>query len=179
MERLNKIEGVGASAANHAGKLIRISIKPEANREEVAAAVEKELQALKGGPTLLSHADLTRALQAETWRALDRIGELAAIEYRTVNLERVKAFSEQEKLDTELSTKLLRLAEREWDRLAREAEPKQGTASSGKVDWSARSAEFQKGLTKEATGLLTPDQLDRLRQELNIRVIVQQSPESK
>lgn len=179
MERLNKINGVAESAANHAGKLIRVAIKPQASREEVAAAVEKELQALKGAPTPLSGADLTKALQDETWRGLDRIGELAAIEYRTVNLERVKAFSDQEKLESELSTKLLKLAENQWDSLAKEADGKQGNVSVNNVDWSERSAEFQRALTKEATALLTPDQLDRLRQELNIRVIVHQAPASK
>lgn len=167
------------SAANHAGKLIRVSIKTGTSRERVAGAVERELLALKGTPTRLTATESTKALQDEIWRGIDRIGELTAIEYRTISLDRVRAFVEQEKLDAEASDKLQRLAENQWDRLARSAPTKRGDGHPQKTDWQDRCAQFTKAMMEETTELLSADQRDRLRQELNIRSSVRPVQEQK
>jgi hypothetical protein len=94
---------------------------------------------------------------------------LSAIEFRKLNLDRVKAFTEQEKLGKDVADKLLKFAEAEWDRLAKEAEAKEGNLPPHKADWSGRCGEFAKMVVEQAKGLLAPDQLDRLHQALTCR----------
>lgn len=145
MERLDKIDGVEASAANPTGTLIRISVNATASKEKVAEAVEKELAADNGNPTRLVAEKLTKALKEEEWRGIDRIGQLSAIEFRKLNLDRVKAFSEQEKLGKDVADRLLKLAEEEWDRLKKTAEAKEGNQPPYRTDWKGRCDQFAKG----------------------------------
>jgi hypothetical protein len=124
LERLDKIDGVEASSANHTGTLIRISVKARADGEQVAAAVQKDLTASKGNPTRLVGEELRKTLQDEEWRDITRIGQLSAIEFRKLNLDRVKAFVEKEKLDKDVADKLLKLAETEWTGWQRRLKPR-------------------------------------------------------
>jgi hypothetical protein len=141
-------------------------VKAGASREIVAEAVQKDLAANKGNATRLTAEKLRKALKDEEWRGIDRIGQLSAIEFRKLNLDRVKAFTEQEKLGKGVADKLLKLAETEWDRLAKEAEAKGGDLPPHKADWRGRCEEFAKVVVEQAKELLAADQLDRLRQAL-------------
>ena len=165
LERLDKIDGVEASAANHTGTLIRISVKPGANREKVAEAIQKDLTAGEGNPTRLAGEELAKALKEE-WRDITRIGQLSAFEFRKLNLDRVKEFTDEEKLDKGMADKLLKLAETEWDRLAKAAEARDGNLPPHRADWSGRCAEFAGVLIEQSKGLLTAEQRDRLREGL-------------
>lgn len=164
------------SAVNHTGKLIRISIKSGANRDQVAVAVERQLQTLKSTPIQVGGAELTKALQNEVWRGIDRTGELTLIEYRKVSLDRVRAFAEQEKLDANESEKMLKLAEAWWDRAARDPGIKKANVLAYDEDWSKRRDDFTKSLIEASTALLTAGQLDRLRQESNVQFMVRPVP---
>jgi hypothetical protein len=169
LERLDKIDGVEASSANHTGTLVRISVKAGANCEKVAEAVRKDLAASKGNPARLTAEKLTKALKEEEWRGLDRIGQLSAIEFRKLNLDRLKAFTEEEKLGKDVAGKLLKLAEAEWDRLAKEAQAKDGNLPPHKANWRGRCEKFAKVVIEQAKPLLTTDQLARLREALPCR----------
>lgn len=169
LERLDKIDGVEASSANHTGTLIRISVKAGASRETVEAAVQKDLTAGKGNPTRLVGEELRKALQDEEWRGIDQIGQLSAIEFRKLNLDRVKAFVEEEKLGKDVADKLLKLAETEWDRLAKAAETKEGSQPPHEADWKGRCEQFGKAVAEQAKELLAAEQLERLRQALTCR----------
>jgi hypothetical protein len=70
LARLDKVDGVEASAANFTGTLIRISVKAEANLEKVAEAVQKDLTTDKRNPVRLQRDELAKALQAEEWKAV-------------------------------------------------------------------------------------------------------------
>lgn len=168
MERLDKIDGVEASSANHTGTLIRISMKAGANPENVVAAVQQDFTTSKGNPTRLMGEELRKALKEE-WRDITRIGQLSAIEFRKLNLDRVKAFAEEEKLGKDVADKLLKLAETEWDRLAKEADAKDGNVPPHRADWSGRCSQFAKDVMKQTKGLLTADQLERLGRALTCR----------
>lgn len=169
LERLDKIDGVQASSANHTGTLIRISTKVGASREKVAAVVQEDLTGNKGKPTQIVGDGLTKALKEEEWRGIDRISQLSAIEFRKLNLDQVKAFAEEQKLGKDVADKLLKLAETEWDRLAKAADAKEGNLPPHRADWSGRCSQFAKAVLERAKGLLSADQLDRLGKALTCR----------
>lgn len=166
LERLDKIDGVEASSANHTGTLIRISMKAGASREKVASAVQDDLTGNKGNPTRIVVDGLTKALNEEEWRGIDLISQLSAIEFRKLNLDRVKGFAEAQKLGKDVADKLLKLSETEWDRLAKAADAKEGNLPPHRADWSGRCSQFAKAVMELAKGLLSADQLDRLGKAL-------------
>jgi hypothetical protein len=166
LERLDKIEGVEASAANHTGTMIRITVKAGADREQVAGAVQKDLAADKRNPTRIASDGLTKALKEEEWRDVTWIGQLSAFEFRKLNLDRVKEFANEEKLDKAVAAKLQKLAETEWDRLAKDADTREDNPPPHKADWKGRCGEFVKVVTEQSKGLLTAEQRDRLREGL-------------
>ncbi|MBX9584979.1 MAG: hypothetical protein K2X87_32135 [Gemmataceae bacterium] len=166
LERLDKIDGVEASAANHTGTMFRITVKAGAEREKVAEAVQKDLAADNRNPTRITGDGLAKALKDEEWRDITRIGQLSAAEFRKLNLDRVRAFAEGEKLDKDVADKLLKLAETEWDRLVKEADTKGGVRPPHRTDWRGRCGEFAKVLVEKSKGLLTEDQRDRLGKSL-------------
>lgn len=169
LERLDKIDGVEASAANHTGTMICITVKGGADREKVAEAVQKDLAADKRNPTRITGDGLTKALKDEEWRDIARIGQLSATEFRKLNLDRVKAFAEAEKLDKDVADKLLKLAETEWDRHVKEADTKDGVQPPHRTDWRGQCGAFAKVLVEKSKGLLTEEQRDRLGKSLTSR----------
>ena len=166
LERLDKIDGVEASAANHNGTMIRITVKAWADKEKVAEAVQKDLAAGKGNPARVTGDGLAKALKDEEWRDITRIGQLSATEFRKLNLDLVRAFAEAEKSDKDMADTLLKLAETEWDRLVKAADAKDGVQPPHRTDWPGRCREFAKVLVEKSKGLLTEDQHDRLGKSL-------------
>ena len=166
LERLDKIEGVVASSANHTGTMIRVTLKAVSEREKLAAVVEKELASGNRTPVRIRDDELQKTLKAETWREKERIRELSAIEFRKLALERVQAFSKSEKLPDYVAASLVKLAEKEWDRLAKAADVTEAKQSPDKSDWRERGNDFSKAFCEEAKRLLTGDQLNRLSQML-------------
>lgn len=166
LERLDKIDGVEVSAANHTGTMIRITVRGGADREKAAVAVQKDLAADERNPTRLTGDGLTKALKDEEWRDIARIGQLSATEFRKLNLDRVRAFTAEEKLDKDGADKRVKLAETEWDRLTKAAEAREGNLPPHKADWTGRCEEFAKVLIEQSKGRLTADQSDRLREGL-------------
>jgi hypothetical protein len=166
LERLDKIDGVGASLANYTGTMIRIAVADVSNREKVADRVSKELAS--GQPARLKGDELVTALRKEEWRELKRIGELSAIEYRTLAVDWLKAFSNAEKLDRGVTDKLLNAADEEWDRLAKAAEAKK--VPLHKTDWRERCGQLATAVTGRAKELLTPEQFERMRKAMAERL---------
>jgi hypothetical protein len=178
LERLDKIDGVEASSANGTGTRIRIAVKAGADREKVAEAVRKDLAADKRDPARMAGDELAKALKDEEWRGIDRIGQLSATEFRKLNLDRVKAFAAEEKLNEDVAGKLLELAPTVWDRLVQSAEIKEGNRPPHRTDWAGRCGEFAKVLTEQSKDLLTADQRDRLGKSLTSR-FAQRPPTAK
>ncbi len=179
LERLDKIDGVEASSANYTGTMIRITAKAGSDREKVAEAVQKDLAADKRNPTRITGDGLAKALKDEEWRGIDKIGQLSATEFRKLNLDRVRAFTVEEKLDKDVADKLLKLAETEWDRLMTEADTKEGNQPPHRTDWRGRCGEFAKVLVEKSKGLLTEDQHDRLGKSLTSRFEKLPPPDKK
>ncbi len=142
--------------------MLRVTVKTATQREQVAAVVDKELAAGNRQPVRIKRDELRMVLMAETWREKERIGELSAIEFRKLAIDRVQAFSKGEKLPDDVAGKLLTLAEREWDRLAKAADTREATQSPHKTDWRKRGREFSKAFREQAQEPLTADQLTRL-----------------
>ncbi len=166
LERLDKIEGVKASSANHTGTMLRVTVKTATEREQVAVVVEKELAAGNRKPVRIKGDELQMVLKAETWREKERLRELSAIEFRKLALERVQAFYKSEKLPDDVAANLVKLAEQEWDRLAKAAETTEAKQSPDKTDWRKRGNDFSKAFCEQAKELLTGDQMSRLSQML-------------
>ena len=156
--------GVEASSANHTGTMLRVVVRAGTDREKVAQVVEKRLADESCKPVRLQGADLEAALDRERWRTKDQVGELTAIEFRTLALDRVKDFSRAEKVVDDAAGKLLRVAEAKWDRLARQADLNEPMQLPHRIDWKRRCREFATAFTEEAGGLLTDDQRQRFRQ---------------
>jgi hypothetical protein len=164
LEQLDTIDGVEASSANHTGTMLRITVKIAADREKVAAVVQDCLALENRNPVRLDAGDLDSVLAKEHWRTKEQIGELTAIEFRKLALDRIKDFAEREKVVGETKARLLQIAEAQWDRLARQAEITEPKQLPHKIDWKQRCREFATAFTQEATGLLTPEQRKRFEQ---------------
>jgi hypothetical protein len=161
LARLDKVEGVEKSSANRTGTMLRISVASSADRDKVAEATREILTKDNRKPVLLSGGELKQALAKEEWGSP---ADLSAIEFRTFALHRVKTFAEAEKLDKEASSKLVKIAEQQWERMAK------GGDCCGKVkqpgDWVAQFKQFAASVPDQAKELLVAEQTERLRQVL-------------
>jgi hypothetical protein len=162
LRRLDKIEGVEASSANYTGTMIRISVTT-ADREKVAERVSKALAEKRGKPVALEGDDLKWALEKEQWRVAGRIGELSAIEFHTLVLYRVKTFAKADKLDKEATDKLVKIAEEQWQRIAKEVKKDGATQPE---DWGNRCKKSLPAFLDRAKEVLTAEQVERFQQSL-------------
>jgi hypothetical protein len=164
LEQLDTIDGVEASWANHTGSMLRITVRAGTDREKVAAVVQDRLAVENHNVVSLVGGELDTALAREYWRTKEQIGELTAIEFRKLALDRIKDFAKREKIGGEAGARLMEIAEAQWDRLARQAEIQEPKLLPHRIDWKRRCREFATAFTQEATGLLTPDQRKRFEQ---------------
>jgi hypothetical protein len=141
--------------------MIRVSVTGAADRAKVADAVRKELA--ENEPVTLAGDELRRALEKEQWRETARIGELSAVEFRTMALYRIKTFARGEKLDSETTDKLTKMAEDQWERVAQEAKKAGPTRPE---DWGRRCKQSMPAMLARAKVVLNDDQLARLRKAL-------------
>jgi hypothetical protein len=164
LARLNKIAGVEKSFSNRTGTMLRISVASSGDREKVAAAVSEDLTKDSRKPVLLAGDEFKQSLVKEEWSSP---GDLSAIEFRTFALHRVKTFAEVEKLNKEATDKLVKIAEQQWERMAK------GGDCCGKAkqpgDWLAQFKQFAASVPDQAKELLTAQQAERLRQVLTKR----------
>jgi hypothetical protein len=158
---LQKIEGVRASWTNYTGTMIRVAVTTASNKDQAALEARKALS--KHRPVPLTGNDLEAALEKEEWRESQRVGELSAVEFRTLAVYRIKKFSQAEKLDRETSDKLTRLAIEEWERLSEEARKEKATQPE---DWSKRCKKAIPTLLAKAKEVLADDQIDRFKKVL-------------
>ena len=158
---LDKIDGVQASSTNFTGTMIRIAVNSAADRAKVVEEVRKVLAENK--PVALMGDELKLVLQKEEWREAWRVGELSAIEFRTMALYRIKTFAQVEKLDKETMDKLTKMAEDQWERLAQEAKKEKATQPE---DWGNRCRKAIPIFLARAKDVLTGDQVERFKQSL-------------
>jgi hypothetical protein len=85
LARLDEIDGVERSYANRAGTLLRLSIAASADPDRVSGEALRVLGDRRN-PTRLGDDERDQALGQEEWRGADRVGELSAIERRTLIL---------------------------------------------------------------------------------------------
>jgi copper chaperone CopZ/NADH:ubiquinone oxidoreductase subunit 3 (subunit A) len=161
---LDKIEGVEASSTNYTGTMIRVSVNNASERDKVAERVSKALT--ENNPVALAGDELKRALEKEQWRGTGRVGELSAIEFRTLALHRVKTFATAEKLDKETTDKLVKMAEDQWERIAKEARSDGATQPE---DWGNRCKKSIPVFLEQAKESLTSEQLERFKKSLTNR----------
>jgi hypothetical protein len=165
LARLNKVLGVANSSVNQTGTMLRIAVATSANRSKVAEAVRQVLTKDNRRPLLLTGDELRRALMIEEWGSP---GDLSAVEFRTFALHRVQTFSESEKLNKRVSETLTKIAEQQWDRIAKES----GCCTEGTnrpADWVRRYKQFAAAVSEQVKQLLTAEQAVRLRQVLSKR----------
>jgi hypothetical protein len=162
LERLDKIDGVEASSANYTGSMIRIVVTAAANRKEVSEEVKKDLSAGNRKLAWLAGDELRAALEKEEWRNVKQIGQLSAIEFRTIALGWVKAFAEAEKLGDGVANELLKLTRTEWDRLAELADSEEGRQPPHRTDWRGRCKQNTTAVCQQADELLSASQRERL-----------------
>src|SRR5262245_65786425 len=120
--------------------MVRLSVADTVDLPKVATQAAKVLNEQQRSPVRLTGHELTEALEKEEWRESERVSELSAIEFRTLGLRRVRAFAEREKLDKETTDKLVRIAEEEWDRLAKQNATK-APKQRNKENWEGRCDE--------------------------------------
>lgn len=160
---LDEIDGVEASSANYTGTMIRVSVTTASDRDKVAERVGKVLSDKGRKAVALAGDEARRALKEEQWRDRGRVGELSAIEFRTLALHRVKAFAREEKLGKGATDDLLKMAEEQWQRISKEAEKDKATRPE---DWGNRCLECIPVLLAQAKTLLTEEQLERFKKAL-------------
>jgi hypothetical protein len=170
---LDKIDGVQASSTNYTGTMIRVAVTTATDRAKVAEEVRKVLAANK--PVALAGDDLKRALEKEQWRETRQVGELSAIEFRTMALYRIKTFAQAEKLDKETTDKLTTMAEDQWQRLAQEAKKEKATQPE---DWGNRGKKSIPVFLARAKEVLTDDQVERFKKALTTPCRNEDRPEA-
>jgi hypothetical protein len=163
LESLDKLDGAEAGSANYTGTMIRISVTTGIDRDKVAEAARKALTEGGRAAVRLAGDELKRALDQEEWRGAGRIGELSAIEFRTLALHRFKIFAKTEQLDKKTADKLVEIAEQQWERLSKEAEADGATRPE---DWGRRIKASLPAFLDRAKGLLTAEQLMRFESAL-------------
>lgn len=166
LEHLNTIEGVLASSANYSGTLVRVVVTPAANREKVAEEVLKCLPSSNRQTNLVTGYELQMALQKEEWRELHQIGQLSAIEFRTLALTWVKEFVEGEHVADAATDQLVDLAVKAWDRLIELADRTEAKGPPHQMDWRGRCRQYAAAFSEQSKELLTVDQRDRVQQLL-------------
>jgi hypothetical protein len=159
---LDKIEGVERSYANQTGNMVRLAVAAKDNPAKVAEQALKVLNDEKRSPVRLTGNELIDALGKQQWRESERVSELSAIEFRTLGLRRMRAFAEREKLDKETTDKLVRIAEEEWDLLAKQNAPGE-PEKPGTVDWAVRCRQFDDAVVNRAKSILTTEQVALLK----------------
>jgi predicted polyphosphate/ATP-dependent NAD kinase len=166
LEQLDKIDGVEASSANHTGTMLRIAVRAGTDREKVAEVVHKRLAGDDRQPIRIEGDKLKAALAKERWRTKEQVGELTAIEFRKLALDRIKDFLQREKVADDATSKLREIAEALWDRLAQQAEMTAPKQLPHKIDWKRRCRDFAAAFTdiEETKVLLTADQQQRFKQ---------------
>jgi hypothetical protein len=170
---LDKIDGVQASSTNYTGTMIRVAVTSATDRAKVAEEVRKVLAENK--PVALAGDDLKLALEKEQWRETWRVGELSAIEFRTMALYRIKTFAQAEKLDKATTDKLTKMAEDQWERLAQEAKKEKATQPE---DWGNRCRKAIPIFLARAKEVLTDDQVERFKKTLTTPCRDEDRPEA-
>lgn len=158
---LDKIDGVQASSTNYTGTMIRVSVTSATDRNKVADDVRKVLDENK--PTAVVGEELKTALDKEQWRETGRVGELSAIEFRTMALYRIKTFAQAEKLNKETTDKLMKMLENHWERLAQEAKKEKATRPE---DWGNRCKKSIPAFLGRAKEVLSDEQVERFKKML-------------
>jgi hypothetical protein len=172
---LDKIDGVEASSANYTGTMIRISATTTADRDKVAEAVRKGLAEKNKKPVAITGAELRLAVAMEEWRETGRIGELSIIEFHTLVPHKIRAFAKAEKLDQEVADKLVKLAERHWDRVLQEAKKEKVTQPDALLDRGRKSLPRFLEQSKE---VLTDEQVERFKKALTAPCREEDRPEA-
>ena len=158
---LDKLDGVEASATNYTGTMLRVSVINANDRAKVAEKVRKVLADNK--PVALAGEDLKLAVEKEQWRETRRVGELSAIEFRTLALYQIKTFAHAEKLDKGTAAKLTQLAEDHLQRLLQEARKEKGILPE---ELGNRCKKSIPAFLTQARKVLNDEQLERFRKML-------------
>jgi hypothetical protein len=163
LKRLDSFEGVAKASANHTGAMIRVTLTSPNKLEEVAEIVAKDLAAENFQPQRIDSDEARNALERQAWRGAERIRELTAIEFRQLALQAIDEFSKSEKLTEQVTSKLRQSAEKQWDRLADEAEPRDSGKLPNQTDWRKRFRDFANAFCDDAKPILTDSQFSRLK----------------
>ena len=162
LAQLDKLPGVEAAMANRNGALVRVRIADASKAEEISAKVS-EIFAAKGRKSKrLTDMLATIAIENEEWRDSSSIGELALIEARTIFSKRVEQFIEKSKLDSKTAQRLKELSQTVLEEL-----PTGGNNQAKSADYRRR---LHRRFLEVSSPVLTPEQLEQLRQHLETRV---------
>ena len=161
LEKLEKVEGVQSAMANHAGSLVRITLKANAKTGSVASELEAILQKQGRKPKALTENEIATAIESEQWREADTVNELSEIEFRTVFERRVQQFVDDEELTDVAKTKLIEFAAQVLDET-----PK----SQADTDWKEYCGGMASQMLEKAKDVLNEEQLKTLGERLKSRV---------
>jgi hypothetical protein len=139
--------------------MMRVSLSAGADSAKVANAVQTVLSE-NGRPTRLRGSRAVQAIENETWRGIDQIGELSAIEFRTLLVRGLADFAKDEKLSLETTGKLTKLAQDEWGRVLANMDV---TIPPHRADWQGQCGKLADSVVGKAKELLTAEQFEHLK----------------
>lgn len=157
LEQLEEVDGVQAAMANHAGSLVRISLKEHANTGSVASELEAILKKEGRKPKALTDSEIATAIESEQWRKAESVNELSEIEFRTVFERRIQQFVVDEELTDDTKTKLIGFASQVLDET-----PK----SQSDTDWKEFCGGMASRMLDKAKDILSDEQLNKLGERL-------------
>lgn len=162
LTRLNQIDGVSRSFSNWTGSRLRISVAPGADRSAVAERVRQVLAAQDRQPKPMGGTQLSKALHGEDWYGAAHLVDLSSYEFRTIAKRRIAAFADAERLGAAQREKLIRLADRLWDKSAEGIDLPGPAPEAYRRYWRGRLGRFVHAYVEQARQVVTPRQAEGL-----------------
>jgi hypothetical protein len=143
--------------------MVRVSLTATANREKVAAEVQKILTDQRRKPVPVKGDELKGVLTKKEWFETKRVGELSSIEFNILGLRgRVKKFAQAEELDKAATEKLVKIAENQWNRLNKLPEKGKGNHLLD-MNKEHEARQLADAVAEGAKDLLTAEQSQKLK----------------
>ena len=142
--------------------MLHIAVTNLVKRQEI---VDRAKQILQADASEVPDADAARAMISEDWRGPREVVELTSYEFHTHALRVLKNFAQREKLTDDVTARLARIVEDQWDASANASGSPNLDGDEYAKYWKSRCDSFIESAMNQAKYLLTSEQLTRLRQE--------------
>jgi hypothetical protein len=142
--------------------MIRVSVEHAGERDAVSDRIRSALTGEQKTPVRLAGEELTRVLEKEDWRGVERICELTSYEFNTVARRTINAFADDEQLDQSQRERLVELVDELWEKTGADLARPNPEPDDYADYWQRRNAAFVAAYLQRTRELLTTEQHEKL-----------------